>query len=173
MFKSIGKWRLVDFVNPNLLKGRDCMKKITVYCVITLMILFGCYNLIWYFGAYKPYNDLQDSFPEIEESGVKIYADEDNFQYSVNVPDYLLWNGNLAITEQDIQYALIIWMEPFKSGFSQGILFNGYNNLNAQIMLKNRNTAEVEEDQQIVDNNNTVISMLFDKANEVWMLGLE
>lgn len=133
----------------------------------------GCYNLIWYFGAYKPYNDLQDNFPEIEESGMKIYVDKDDFQYSVAVPDYLLWNGNLAVTEQDIQYALIVWIKPFKSGFNQGILFNGYNNLNTQIMLKNNSTAEIEEDQAVVDENNTVISMLFNKANEVWMLGLE
>lgn len=104
---------------------------------------------------------------------MKIYADKDDFQYSVSVPDYLLWNGNLAITEQDIQYALIIWMKPFRSGFSQGVLFNGYNNLNVQIMLKNSSTAESEEDQPIVDENDTVISMLFNKVNQVWMLGLE
>ena len=149
------------------------MKKLIVHVMIAVTILFGCYNLIWYFGAYKPYDELQNNFPEIEESGVKIYADKDDFQYSVSVPDYLLWNGNLAITEQDIQYALIIWMKPFRSGFSQGVLFNGYNNLNVQIMLKNSSTVESEEDQPIVDENDTVISMLFNKANQVWMLGLE
>ena len=42
-----------------------------------------------------------------------------------------------------------------------------------QIMLKNSSTAEAEEDQPIVDENGTVISMLFNKANKVWMLGLE
>ena len=124
------------------------MKKLIVHVMIAVTILFGCYNLIWYFGAYKPYDELQNNFPEIEESGVKIYADKDDFQYSVSVPDYLLWNGNLAITEQD-------------------------NNLNVQIMLKNSSTAESEEDQPIVDENDTVISMLFNKANQVWMLGLE
>ena len=40
-------------------------------------------------------------------------------------------------------------------------------------MLKNSSTAEAEEDQPIVDENGTVISMLFNKANQVWMLGLE
>ena len=143
------------------------MKKLIVHVMIAVTILFGCYNLIWYFGAYKPYDELQDNFPEIEESGVKIYADKDDFQYSVSVTDYLLWNGNLAITEQDIQYALIIWMKPFRSGFSQGVLFNGYNNLNVQIMLKNSSTADSEEDQRIVDENDTVISMLFNKAKQV------
>lgn len=101
------------------------MKKLIVHVMIAVTILFGCYNLIWYFGAYKPYDELQDNFPEIEESGVKIYADKDDFQYSVSVPDYLLWNGNLAITEQDIQYALIIWMKPFRSGLVKVYFLTG------------------------------------------------
>ena len=36
-----------------------------------MVILFCCYNLFWYFGSYKPYNEFQKDFPEIEESGVK------------------------------------------------------------------------------------------------------
>ena len=115
----------------------------------------------------------RDNLENAKENLEEAKTDKDDFQYSVSVPDYLLWNGNLAITEQDIQYALIIWMKPFRSGFSQGVLFNGYNNLNVQIMLKNSSTAESEEDQPIVDENDTVISMLFNKANQVWMLGLE
>ena len=84
------------------------MKKKIKYIGIVLVILFCCYNLFWYFGSYKPYNEFQKDFPEIEESGVKIYTDKDGFQYSVSVPDYLLWNGNLAIAESDVRYALII-----------------------------------------------------------------
>ena len=69
------------------------MKKLIVHVMIAVTILFGCYNLIWYFGAYKPYDELQDNFPEIEESGVKIYADKwksgnHRTRYSVRT-DYL------------------------------------------------------------------------------------
>lgn len=149
------------------------MKKLLVRIMLVLLVLFGCYNLLWYFGSYRPYNELQNGFPEIAESGVRIYADEDDFQYSVSVPEYLLWNGNLAVTEQNIQYALIVWMKPFRSGYNQGVLFNEYNNLSVQMMLKNRSTAEAAEDQPVVDENSAVISMLFDKANNVWKLGLE
>ena len=46
------------------------------YIGIVLVILFCCYNLFWYFGSYKPYNEFQKDFPEIEESGVKIYTDK-------------------------------------------------------------------------------------------------
>ena len=56
------------------------MKKKIKYIGIVLVILFCCYNLFWYFGSYKPYNEFQKDFPEIEESGVKIYTDKDGFQ---------------------------------------------------------------------------------------------
>ena len=36
----------------------------------------------------------------------------------MSVPDYLLWNGNLAIAESDVRYALIIWIKPFHQGIS-------------------------------------------------------
>ena len=52
------------------------MKKKIKYIGIVLVILFCCYNLFWYFGSYKPYNEFQKDFPEIEESGVKIYTDK-------------------------------------------------------------------------------------------------
>ena len=47
------------------------MKKKIKYIGIVLVILFCCYNLFWYFGSYKPYNEFQKDFPEIEEFGVK------------------------------------------------------------------------------------------------------
>ena len=115
------------------------------YIGIVLVILFCCYNLFWYFGSYKPYNEFQKDFPEIEESGVKIYTDKDGFQYSVSVPDYLLWNGNLAIAESDVRYALIIWIKPFHQGISQGVLFNDYKDLNTQIMLSSAKKLKIKK----------------------------
>lgn len=115
------------------------------YIGIVLVILFCCYNLFWYFGSYKPYNEFQKDFPEIEESGVKIYTDKDGFQYSVSVPDYLLWNGNLAIAESDVRYALIIWIKPFHQGISQGVLFNDYKDLNTQIMLSSSKKLKIKK----------------------------
>ena len=114
-----------------------------------------------------------EDFPEIEESGVKIYTDKDGFQYSVSVPDYLLWNGNLAIAESDVRYALIIWIKPFHQGISQGVLFNDYKDLNTQIMLSSSKKAEDQEDQWIVDENSTILTTIFEKANKVWNLGLK
>lgn len=133
----------------------------------------GILGLLFTFGSYKPYNEFQKDFPEIEESGVKIYTDKDGFQYSVSVPDYLLWNGNLAIAESDVRYALIIWIKPFHQGISQGVLFNDYKDLNTQIMLSSSKKAEDQEDQWIVDENSTILTTIFEKANKVWNLGLK
>ena len=149
------------------------MKKKIIFIIAIVVILFGCYNLIWYFGVYRPYNELQIKFPEIEESGKYIYTDEEGFQYSVAVPNYLLWNGNLAIAKSDVQYALIVWLKPFQRGTKQGVIFSGYDDLNTQIMLKNSRKAEDQEDQSIVEKNSSIISMLFHKANKVWNLELE
>lgn len=149
------------------------MKKKIRYIGIGLFIIFCCYNVFWYFESYRPYKKFQKDFPEIEESGVKIYTDKDGFQYSVSAPDYLLWNGNLAIAESDVQYALIIWIKPFRQGSSQGVLFNDYNNLNTQIMLSSSSKAEAPEDQWIVDENSTILTSMFEKANKVWNLGLK
>lgn len=149
------------------------MKKKIRYIGIVLFIIFCCYNVFWYFESYRPYQEFQKDFPEIEESGVKIYTDKDGFQYSVSAPDYLLWNGNLAIAESDVQYALIIWIKPFRQRSSQGVLFNDYNNLNTQIMLSSSSEADDPEDQWIVDENSTILTSMFEKANKVWNLGLK
>jgi hypothetical protein len=92
---------------------------------------------------------------------------------SIPVPDYLLWNGNLAIAESDVRYALIIWIKPFHQGISQGVLFNDYKDLNTQIMLSSSKKAEDQEDQWIVDENSTILTTIFEKANKVWNLGLK
>lgn len=149
------------------------MKKKTCYLFIILGIIFIIYNLVWYFGWYNPHNILQNNFPEIEKSGVKIYTDEEGFQYSVATPDYLMWNGNLSISEPNNEYTLIIWKKPFKDEFDKGIILNGYKDLNTQIMLKRSDTAEEKEDQSIVENNINIFHTLFEKANKVWKLRLE
>lgn len=85
----------------------------------------------------------------------------------------LTWNGNLAIAESDVRYALIIWIKPFHQGISQGVLFNDYKDLNTQIMLSSSKKAEDQEDQWIVDENSTILTTIFEKANKVWNLGLK
>ena len=69
--------------------------------------------------------------------------------------------------------SLIIWIKPFHQGISQGVLFNDYKDLNTQIMLSISKKAEDQEDQWIVDENSTILTTIFEKANKVWNLGLK
>ena len=63
--------------------------------------------------------------------------------------------------------------KPFHQGISQGVLFNDYKDLNTQIMLSSSKKAEDQEDQWIVDENSTILTTIFEKANKVWNLGLK
>lgn len=42
-----------------------------------------------------------------------------------------------------------------------------------QIMLSSSKKAEDQEDQWIVDENSTILTTIFEKANKVWNLGLK
>jgi hypothetical protein len=53
------------------------------------------------------------------------------------------------------------------------VLFNDYKDLNTQIMLSSSKKAEDQEDQWIVDENSTILTTIFEKANKVWNLGLK
>jgi hypothetical protein len=113
------------------------------------------------------------NFPEIEQSGVKIYVDEEKYQYSVSLPKYLTWNGNLAISEENVKYALIIWFTPFGKKSETGIILNDVGGAIGQIELKDSVTAMKNEDQTIVDSNKELIQQLYGKANIVWDLELK
>lgn len=139
---------------------------IAVLCV--LLIAFGIYNAVWYLGAYKPYKAYQSGFPEIEQSKVRVYTDEDDFQYSVTVPKYLSWNGNLAVSEKNVDYALIIWLKPFGNGSEQGVILKSADGTANEIMLKNKTTAADGSQQKDVDENQKIISLLCEKAETVW-----
>ena len=52
-------------------------------------------------------------------------------------------------------------------------IVNDYKDLNTQIMLSSSKKAEDQEDQWIVDENSTILTTIFEKANKVWNLGLK
>ena len=62
---------------------------------------------------------------------------------------------------------------PLMELINQGVLFNDYKDLNTQIMLSSSKKAEDQEDQWIVDENSTILTTIFEKANKVWNLGLK
>ena len=61
----------------------------------------------------------------------------------------------------------------YTSDAADDMLFNDYKDLNTQIMLSSSKKAEDQEDQWIVDENSTILTTIFEKANKVWNLGLK
>ena len=77
--------------------------KVNILVVIkVILLLFVAYNIVWYFFSYKKYSKYEQNFKEIADSGVKIYVDDEEYQYSVKKPGYLMWDGNLAITDNNL-----------------------------------------------------------------------
>lgn len=128
-----------------------------------------------YSGISEPIVDInfEKNFSEIEDSGKKMYIDDEQYQYSVKKPDYLSWNGNLSLAEKDMEYVLIIWPNAFqKNMYEWGIMLDVEDKV-YQIELSDAKTAKDELKQPIIDQNRKIISTMVDKANRIWRLNLQ
>ena len=149
------------------------MKKKIFIVVSFLILLFGIYNLFWFFAIYKPVTDYEKNFKEFENSGVKIYDDEDGYSYSVKKPDYLALYGNLSITKHDLKESLIVWVGVFGKVKNIGVEFVDDNGKATQIELKNNKAPKYSEYKDIVKEKEETIDLLFIKAKKVWGIELE
>lgn len=145
--------------------------KVNILVVIkVILLLFVAYNIVWYFFSYKKNSKYEQNFKEIADSGVKIYVDDEEYQYSVKKPGYLMWDGNLAITDNNLENSVIIWLDSFGSDITSGVMIMDENNEVMQIEMKDKTTALDKRDQKIVDSYNDEISKLYDKARDIWRL---
>lgn len=146
------------------------MKKKISVVIKVILLLFVAYNIVWYLFSYSKYSKYEKDFKEIADSGVKIYVDEEEYQYSVKKPGYLSWVGNLAITDNNLENSVIIWLDSFGSDITSGIMIVDKNNEVMQIEMKDKTTALDKRNQKIVDSYNDEISKLYDKARNIWKL---
>lgn len=148
------------------------MNKKIIYIISLIGGMFFIYNLIWFFGEFKPYNDLKNKMPEIQKSGTHIFVDNENYQYSIKTPDYLCFNGNYAISDEKINCALIVWKNMWKEEPEKGVIITE-NSIQKQIELKKVNVAVDKSNQKTIDDNLDNIKKLYKKANEKWNLNLK
>lgn len=146
------------------------MKKSISAVIITILILFMAYNIVWYLFSYSKYGEYEKDFKEIADSGVKIYVDDEEYQYSVKKPSYLSWVGNLAITDNKLQNSLIIWLDPSGADTTSGVILEDKNNEVIQIEMKDKKTAVDKRNQKIVDSYSNEILKLYNKAKKIWKL---
>lgn len=137
-----------------------------------LVLLFAIYNLVWYFCSYNVYKSYVKDIPEVGDSGKYVYEDEEDYHYSVKLPAYLCFDGNLSVSEEEIDHALIIWIESGGKKIKAGVILTVDGEW-VQIELKDSVTAEEQEYQYLIDENTEKINTLFEKANKKWNLGLE
>ncbi len=137
-----------------------------------LVLLFAIYNLIWYFFSYNVYKSYVKDIPEVGDSGKYVYEDEEDYHYSVKLSGYLSFDGNLSVSEEEIDHALIIWLESGGKKIKAGVILTVDGEW-VQIELKDSMTAAEEEYQYLIDENTEKINTLFEKANKKWNLGLE
>ena len=154
------------------MKKKISPKRKIILIVLLVLLVFIVYNVIWYFGCYRIYQNYQSEIPEVADSGVRVYVDDDGYNYSVKLPSYLSWTGNLAVTEENIDYALIIWPGAL-GGEAEIGFFLIDESTEYQIELTNKTTAANLEFQELVDENLEIITMLYDKAYDFWGVELE
>lgn len=86
-------------------------KKKTIIIGLSIILgIFAIWNILWlvHFNNYKGFiKNIKD-----DGSGVYVVGDEDENSYSVKMPNYLMFNGNLAVIDKD-NHALIVWVSLF------------------------------------------------------------
>ncbi len=143
-------------------------KIIFVVCIILAAIL------IWNIAWTVHYFNLKGYAENIPSDGDGGYVTNDSHgnSYSVKLPDYLHFNGNLALVDTEFN-SLIIWVSMFDTK-TYGVRistdgFRAYEMLldeNAQL-LKEGNLANAAD---VYDVNEETIIKLYETANNFWEL---
>ena len=144
-------------------------KKIIIVISVILAIILT-WNIVWavhYFNL-KSY---AENIPSDGDGGYVTNDIEEN-SYSVKLPDYLQFNGNLALVDKDFN-ALIIWVSLFdvKSYGVQICIgdFNTYDMLldeNGQLLKE----GNLDDAQEMYDANKDIVDKLYEDANNFWVL---
>lgn len=184
-------------IKSSKMKGDDFMtekrkftsisKKRKIILIVAVVMLF-LYTIIWYIGMFRQYAHWQYEFYTKYDTWY-VYEDEDYYNYSFAYPYFLLFKGgNLAIgpsivhhpntvvdSEGNIEYmpqsSIIIWMKPFYQGVKEVGVILVEGEMQRQVYLTDSKTARYPDDQIYVDNHQTEINVLFEKAEKMW--GLE
>ncbi|MEG1819966.1 MAG: hypothetical protein RR012_07840 [Oscillospiraceae bacterium] len=134
--------------------------------LIILIVLFGIYNAIWSIIINDIYSPVQDFL-----DGKEYITDEEYYSYSLSKPYYLQYTGNLAVTDKDGNYVLLIWPVVFGED-EYGVLINGDKETYSVYVDKFMKAKDPRE-QHIIDENKAQVEKLFEKANKFWDINKE
>lgn len=139
-----------------------------LYITVTVIILlFGVYNIIWYFTTQSKYDNFSKKMDEVVKNSSYVLNTGDEYVYNVKYPDYLTFTGNLGVSDEKNEISLIIWPS----------LFNGENEYRLRIIDEDESyeivvdkdmKAEDSESEDIINKYQNEIQILFHKADEKW-----
>lgn len=149
-------------------------KKLILMVTACALVAFGIYNVIWYHIVHDKYdtyikgmelNHLGEIRDIIEPS---YYFGDGVCQYSVKYPAYLRYTGNLAISNKEDTYSMIIW-PSFFDNTEYGVMLSDGDDAYS-IMVNKKMKAIDENAAPIVEKNKKNVQWLLEKANERWDL---
>ncbi len=149
-------------------------KVIKIVCI--LLVIFCLLNILWYCWRANKYGVYSEGMSETEFSSFVVpkYLDSsDGYNYSVKYPDYLSFTGNLALSvpsEDDNPFtdSLIIWPNVDGSYEYGIILYEGEDEW--QIYVDENGQALDPQYDEVIENHQENVDLLFEKANERWDL---
>lgn len=138
--------------------------KKVVLIIAIIVLLFGIYNLLWYFTTQSKYTNYSEGMDEFVANKSYVLNPGNGYLYNVKYPDYLTFTGNLAVADENNEVSLIIW-PSFYGEDEYGIRITT-NDDSYEIMI-DKDMKSVENND-ILDKYKKEIRMLFQKADEKW-----
>lgn len=137
-----------------------------VIILLTIIIGFGIYNLVWMEWRNIKYQLYTTGFEAFVENKSYVYKADDAYLYNVKMPDYLTYTGNLCVSVPKGECALLIWPKV-TGGYDYGVQIQIDKEIYS-IMLNQDLSAEDSQFDEIVDESSETITELHEKAKKMW-----
>lgn len=132
--------------------------------------VFIIINIAWYAKVKSTYGPYLEKVPK-NSLGLNYKKDDDGYHYNVSKPSYLSLEGNLAVTEKDDKYGIIIWPSATKkNSYKYGVTIVKDEFMNIVEVDEELNPLDnySEEVVELVSKSKYDLTILFNKANELW-----
>lgn len=166
----------------------DFMKKMKLIwkILIGLLAAFLLWNLVWFGFTHIKYAPYKEAIGYDEQRECWYFRDEDDYVFSVSLPTYLSFTGNLSFTQvlrisndgtvlNENTYDMIIW--PKLNGeYEYGVCI-GTKSENGQGMISNEFILDskmqsteylTDEEEKLLAENADQIAEIYRKAKEMW-----
>lgn len=155
------------------MKTNKKTNKAVIIVLVSLVLIFLIYNLIWGARVYKTYSQFVSGMEEVHFLRTYAIQDEDGYTYNVKVPSYLSYTGNLGVQPPiGGDCALIIW-PGITSETTYGLFLSDQNGDTHAIKLdKDRRLAEDESEYviEVYEYNIDKVNDLFARADQMWSI---